>query len=234
MISRPLTSPLSAIIKKSPTFKIGISPLFIKWAFFTIIDCSDCLNISSRFTDSTTPDFKMSASTFPAPTDGSWSLSPTKMSLVGLSMDFRSVSMRRISTIETSSKIKTSHSSSSIFEKPRSPAKPISRSLWIVKASRPVCSFILLAALPVGAASFITLSMDSKMSIKTFSVVVFPVPGPPVMTKTPLFIASLTALLCVFESSISLNFSVSIIFLSMSKFLSSSKLMFKSFNLPAT
>ena len=140
-----------------------------------------------------TPDSKISAKTLPGPTDGSWSLSPTKIKRVGDSMDFKRVSIKRMSTMETSSRIKTSHSSSSTLAK--SPPKPISRSLWMVKASLPVCSFILLAALPVGAANFISLSMDSKISIKTFRVVVLPVPGPPVMTKTPLFIASLTALL---------------------------------------
>ena len=46
--------------------------------------------------------------------------------------------------------------------------------------SRPITSVILLAALPVGAASKTFLSICSKRSTKTLVVVVFPQPGPPV------------------------------------------------------
>ena len=54
--------------------------------------------------------------------------------------------------------------------------------LWMVFASRPVASDSFLAALPVGAAS-ITLSLRaSRMERTALRIVVFPVPGPPVMT----------------------------------------------------
>ena len=61
----------------------------------------------------------------------------------------------------------------------------ISSNLCIVWASIPQVSLILLAALPVGAASLISSPSIWKYRIMVFIVVVFPVPGPPVITTRP-------------------------------------------------
>ena len=54
---------------------------------------------------------------------------------------------------------------------------------WMVEAAKPELSVILLAALPVGARkSCLSLPLMARStSAITFMVVVFPVPGPPVM-----------------------------------------------------
>ena len=65
----------------------------------------------------------------------------------------------------------------------------------MVLASHPVASVILFAARPVGAARRISISSISKYRIIVLMVVVFPVPGPPVMISRPLFTASMTACL---------------------------------------
>ena len=66
----------------------------------------------------------------------------------------------------------------------------------IVCVSRPVVSPSLLAARPVGAARRIVCPSDSRSLMIIFTVVVFPVPGPPVITSSPWFMDSLTAVIC--------------------------------------
>ena len=68
-----------------------------------------------------------------------------------------------------------------------------SKRRWMVFASRPVASLILLAALPVGAASRMSIPRRPKIVRIALMMVVFPVPGPPVMTMTLLFTADFTA-----------------------------------------
>ena len=63
----------------------------------------------------------------------------------------------------------------------------------MVLASKPVVSPIRLAALPVGAASIISTLSFEKIFKMALMIVVFPVPGPPVMTRTLLSAAHLTA-----------------------------------------
>ena len=66
----------------------------------------------------------------------------------------------------------------------------------MVFASLPVSSVIRFAARPVGAASSGSNPRFSKSFIIALSVVVLPVPGPPVSTKMPLSNASVMALRC--------------------------------------
>ena len=66
-------------------------------------------------------------------------------------------------------------------------------SVW---ASRPAASPRRLAALPVGAASATRWPRASRIDITARSMVVLPVPGPPVRTKTFSDTASWTACLC--------------------------------------
>ena len=53
----------------------------------------------------------------------------------------------------------------------------------MVLASNPQTSLILFAALPVGAANITLLCSIFIALIIVFIIVVFPVPGPPVITK---------------------------------------------------
>ncbi|OPZ61751.1 MAG: hypothetical protein BWY85_02308 [Firmicutes bacterium ADurb.Bin506] len=130
----------------------------------------------------------MSRSTFPAPTEGSWSASPTKSSLQPGFIALSRLYMRMMSIIDTSSTTTASHSSGLDGPRPkRQPSSPGSNSssLWIVRDRLPVASAIRLAALPVGAASCTFIFLASNKSMSTLRVVVFPVPGPPVKTITP-------------------------------------------------
>ena len=68
---------------------------------------------------------------------------------------------------------------------------------------------ILFAALPVGAARSVTLSIASKYLIMKLIMVVFPVPGPPVITATPEVSAFTTALNCCCSSLIPVSSSIS-------------------------
>ena len=77
----------------------------------------------------------------------------------------------------------------------------MSKSLWIVRASLPVDDAILFDAIPVGAASDISglccpsrFTAYSSVRIYVLSKVVFPEPGPPVITDVVLRIAENTAL----------------------------------------
>ena len=111
-----------------------------------------------------------------------------------------------MSTIDISSTIITSASSglSSFLSKnidrpaadflsPSGTPPLISNILWIVCASYPQASVILLAARPVGAASLISRPSSSKYLIIVLIVVVLPVPGPPVTITSPFLTAFATA-----------------------------------------
>ena len=54
----------------------------------------------------------------------------------------------------------------------------------MVKAALPLVWVILLAALPVGAATATLSPPSSNIFISTFIMVVLPVPGPPVIMET--------------------------------------------------
>ncbi|VIG04902.1 Uncharacterised protein [Clostridioides difficile] len=167
----------------------------------------------------------MSLSTFPAPTEGNWSLSPTKITLVPNFIALSKLYIKIMSTIDTSSTIITSEfiGSSSSLKKVKSSSveNPISSNLCIVFASLLEVSLILFAALPVGAAKVTLLPLFSNMSIIALIVVVLPVPGPPVIINTPLLTDSLTAKICFSANLIFLFSSKTLISLSISIFKSS-------------
>ena len=77
----------------------------------------------------------------------------------------------------------------------------------MVLASLPVSSVILLAALPVGAASATSSPLFSIRVIMPLTVVVLPVPGPPVKIRSPLLTAISIASLCFSSKVILLVFS---------------------------
>ena len=147
-----------------------------------------------------TPLFIKSASTLPAPTDGSWSLSPTTIILVPGLIALNKLYASITSTMDASSIISASHSNG-FFELRAKPfpasLPPYSRSLWIVLASKDDVSVIRIAALPVGAAISTFLPALFKMLKIVYMMVVLPVPGPPVMTLMFPFIHAATASLCV-------------------------------------
>lgn len=158
-------------------------------ALTTIILSPACLKIFVRANVFILPDSIRSFSTFPGPTDGSWSTSPTRISVVVRETAFSRLLIRITSSIETSSTITTSASigvtsiSTSAFLSSSSMCL-ISSSLWIVLASIPEVSLSRLAARPVGAQSTTFASKLSRVFIMDFTIVVFPVPGPPVMIET--------------------------------------------------
>ena len=174
----------------------------ILWALRTIWLSSPCLNIFFSLTFSKTPAFRISWRTLPAPTEGRWFSSPTRISLVPGVTALRSACMSGRSTIDISSMITASASRGlssflSNFSPPsrESWERPYSSSLWMVLASMPVASVMRFAALPVGAARRHSRPSFLKSFITALMVVVFPVPGPPVRTKTPWHSAFSTAAL---------------------------------------
>ena len=95
----------------------------------------------------------MSASTWPGPTEGSWSTSPTRISAARGGTALSSACIKGTSTIETSSTTSSSHSSGCSSPRLKPPwAGSASSSRCRVLASRPVASPSRLAARPVGAA----------------------------------------------------------------------------------
>ena len=146
-----------------------------------------CLNISFNLTTLINSLSIKSLKTFPGPTDGNWSASPTIISLVPSLISKLFISI--ISIIDASSTIITSPSSGSPSPLPKNEFSlsltPISNNLCIVFASLPVDSVILLAALPVGAAKRTFIPLFSYISIIHLIIVVFPVPGPPVIISIP-------------------------------------------------
>ena len=140
----------------------------------------------------------MSPSTLPAPTEGSWSGSPTITSRqLGRSASSSAcISSRSTMLISSTMTAWASSGSLAFFLNvtcPVSSLKLMPRHRWMVWASRPVTSPSRLAARPVGASS------STSRPIRSYSVtmprreVVLPVPGPPVSSSTPLSAASATA-----------------------------------------
>ena len=88
-------------------------PRFTAWALRMMADCSAWRNTSRRNTVSTLPLRIRSENTFPAPTEGSWSASPTSTSRVpGRRARSRAENSAR-STMDISSTITASASSGS-------------------------------------------------------------------------------------------------------------------------
>ena len=145
------------------------SPRLIRCAFIIMSDSAAWRKIFTRRTAGKTSVSSISRKTAPGPTEGSWSTSPTRISLVPTGIADRSAYIREMSTIDISSMIMTSASSGfasflskRTFSRSSSEEELTSSSLWIVEASYPVVSVIRLAARPVGAARRIVRFSDSK------------------------------------------------------------------------
>ena len=142
-------------------------------------------NTSVSRTTGTALEPMMSASTWPGPTEGSWSASPTSSSAASSGRALSRARINGTSTMEHSST--TSRRQSSGCASPR--LKPpvlgsVSSSRWMVLASRPVLSDRRLAARPVGAHSASSTRL-APITLRTeLTRVVLPTPGPPVITST--------------------------------------------------
>ena len=161
----------------------GICPRRIRCAVVMILLSAACLNTSVRRTTGTTPLSIKSPSTVPGPTDGSWSTSPTRINPAWLLRARTSECISSTSTIEVSSTTNRSHASgfdSSLVNRPV--AGLISSRRWMVFASMPVVSVSRFAARPVGAHSRHFTPLTRKIIRIEFTSVVFPTPGPPVIT----------------------------------------------------
>ena len=106
------SAPCLCIKRKSLLYLLSVtcSPLFILCALVIISLSAACLNIFSSFTTLKHSEYIMSFNTFPGPTLGSWSTSPTSISLVPTGTALRSAFIILISTIDISSTMMTSAS----------------------------------------------------------------------------------------------------------------------------
>ena len=171
-------------------------PWLTAWALRMMADFSAWRKTSRKKTVSTRPLRIRSANTFPAPTEGSWSASPTSTNRVPGRSARSSAAKSVRSTILISSTITASASSGSfsVFWKLTIPSVQFMPSRrWMVWASIPVSSLIRLAARPVGAASTISSPIFCNRATIPRTVVVLPVPGPPVRISTPRSAARRTA-----------------------------------------
>ncbi len=179
----------------------GISPATILWALEMMRLCMDCRKTSFNCTVGNIPAAIRSPSTFPAPTDGSWSLSPTSISLHPMGRARSTLSKTYASTMDISSITRHSHSKglrSLRLKKGWSRSSQSTWSIrWMVFDSSPVSSLILFAARPVGAANKTRSPACFSMRMMAFRVVVLPVPGPPVSISTPCSMAAFIASRCL-------------------------------------
>src|SRR4030088_2738093 len=98
----------------------------MRWALVMMRLCAACRNTSVRRTNGTAPDEMMSASTWPGPTEGSWSISPTIKRAALSGTAFMSACISMTSTMEVSST--TSRSQSSGLSSPRLNPPPLGAS----------------------------------------------------------------------------------------------------------
>ena len=126
----------------------------------------------------------MLASTWPGPTEGSWSISPTISSAAVSGTAFNKACISMTSTIEVSSTTSRPQSRGLLpLRLNPPPLGSTSSSRWIVFASNPAASVIRLAARPVGAQSSRVTPLAARMRRMALTMVVLPTPGPPVMTN---------------------------------------------------
>ena len=154
--------------------------------------------MSRRATVAMRPLRMRSENTFPAPTLGSWSGSPTSTRRQPGRSAASSARISERSTIEVSSTMSASASSGSFsplvnVTSPVWSLKVMPSMRWMVCASRSHSSPMRLAARPVGAASRTFNPMRSKSATMARTLVVLPVPGPPVSSSNSSFAASSTA-----------------------------------------
>ena len=88
-----------------PWSKTGISPWLIRWAFSTMLLSRAWRKMASSRTVATAPESMMSRSTFPGPTEGSWSTSPTSTRWDSGLTALNSTLVSRMSIMEVSSTI---------------------------------------------------------------------------------------------------------------------------------
>ncbi len=94
----------------------------------------------------------MSASTWPGPTEGNWSTSPTTSRAAAFGIALSSACISSTSTIDVSSMTSRSQSRGFSLSRRKPPVRgSTSSSRWMLLASKPVTSFMRLAARPVGA-----------------------------------------------------------------------------------
>ena len=171
-------------------FSSGRAPWFTAWAARMMALSRAWRKISVRATVSIRPERIRSENTFPGPTEGSWSGSPTITSRQSGFSAARRAAIRGRSTMLISSTMTASASrgSFSFFWKVSSPVssrQTIPRHRWMVWASRWHSSPSRLAARPVGARRRMFSPIRSSMATMARTEVVLPVPGPPVRRRTP-------------------------------------------------
>ena len=147
---------------KSSPYSRWVSLWLTAWAFRAIRLFSAWRKTWSSFAVGTISQRIISRSTLPGPTDGSWSGSPTNRSLTpGFKRSNRAWASRMSTILHSSTTTKSADKNSayldSMSSSQRSPIAECS-----VDAGKPVCSLILLLALPVGAASRISCSGNTR------------------------------------------------------------------------
>ena len=169
MVSATSTALLPGKKKKSlvRTKRSGISPATIRWALVTMRLCMDCRKISFRRTTGSISDAIRSPNTFPGPTLGSWSLSPTRIRRQP-SGNARNTASKIVTSTMDSSSITKASQSRLFFSFLANVGWSFSshstcNKRWMVLASFPVKSDIRLAARPVGAARSTFSPLRSKI-----------------------------------------------------------------------
>ncbi len=168
----------------------------MRWALTTIPDCCACRKIFVSRTRGIASAASRSRRTSPAPTEGSWSTSPTNSRWAPTGTALISLLARMRSIMEDSSTTTRSASRGLSRSYLGSPPGCSSSSRWTVEASWPVSSASRLAARPVGATSTTRAFFAVASSTTERTVKLLPQPGPPVSTATLRVRASLTASVC--------------------------------------
>src|SRR6266487_4284583 len=132
-------------------------------------------NTSVRRTTGTAPLAIMSASTWPGPTEGNWSTSPTTSRAAMLGIALSSACISITSTMDVSSMTSRSQSRGYWLSRRKPPVLgSTSSNRWMVLASKPVASFMRLAARPVGAHSKSLAPLAERMRRMALTRVVLP------------------------------------------------------------
>ena len=176
------SEPAHDILKSSDVYN-DVSPVFILFAFSMITLPLACLCVVVSLATGITPLSIMSLKTAPAPTLCSWSTSPIMMTVASGLMWLNNICASFRSIIDASSTRMMSSSMSRAFS--ASSSSYIRSFACIVLASLPVACSSLLAAFPVGAIWQTVYSGCAcvSASITVSLMVLFPVPGPPVMME---------------------------------------------------
>src|SRR6266516_5743200 len=121
----------------------------------------------------------MSASTWPGPTEGNWSTSPTTSRAAVFGTALSSACISSTSTMDVSSTMSRSQSRGFSPSRRNPPVLgSTSSSRWMVLASKPVASFMRLAARPVEEHSKSLAPLAERMRRMALTRVVLPTPRP--------------------------------------------------------